>query len=115
MILKKTLLATAAFVTATAGLNAGAPPTVMFLPDKAWCNAHEYVTKSERNGKVRITENYDEALTYDVSNPKADHALLTSFCPRHPESCNISAKHAAAIIGLRIFIGLLALFSEFVA
>ena len=69
MILKKTLLATAAFVAATAGLNAGAPPTVMFLPDKAWCNAHEYVTKSERNGKVRITENYDEAfLNTDLKN-----------------------------------------------
>lgn len=46
----------------TFALSAGAPPTVMVLPDKTWCNAHDYVDRSERNGRTRITENYEEAF-----------------------------------------------------
>lgn len=50
-------------------VEAGAPPTVMFLPDKTWCNANNYVDRKEHNGKVRITEKYDEAfLNSDLKN-----------------------------------------------
>lgn len=50
-------------------LCAGAPPTVMFLPDKTWCNVNGYVVTSERNGKTRITKKYDEAfLNPDLKN-----------------------------------------------
>ncbi len=49
--------------------TAGAPPTIMFLPDKTWCNANNYVDRVEKNGKVRITEKYDEAfLNPDLKN-----------------------------------------------
>lgn len=69
MKLSKLALATAVAVTTAFSLSAGAPPTVMFLPDKAWCNANNYVDRSERNGKTRITEKYDEAfLNTDLKN-----------------------------------------------
>lgn len=69
MNIKKLLLTAAASIAAALTLNAGAPPTVMFLPDKTWCNANGYVTTSERNGKTRITENYDQAfLNSDLKN-----------------------------------------------
>ncbi len=49
--------------------TAGAPPTIMFLPDKTWCNANNYVDRVAKNGKVRITEKYDEAfLNPDLKN-----------------------------------------------
>lgn len=52
-----------------AGMNAGAPPTVMFLPDKTWCNQNNYVDRFEKNGKTRIVERYDEAfLNTDLKN-----------------------------------------------
>lgn len=39
------------------------------MPDKTWCNANNYVERSERNGKTRITEKYDEAfLNSDLKN-----------------------------------------------
>lgn len=69
MTLKKFLLSATAAIAATLTLNAGAPPTVMFLPDKTWCNANNYVERSERNGKTRVTEKYDEAfLNSDLKN-----------------------------------------------
>lgn len=65
----KYLIAAVVAVISVMTANAGAPPTVMFLPDKAWCNANGYVTRSEHNGKTRITENYDEAfLNTDLKN-----------------------------------------------
>lgn len=64
----KPLLAIMASVWALSA-SAGAPPTVMFLPDKVWCNEKGYVDVSERNGKTRITENYDRAfLDPDLKN-----------------------------------------------
>lgn len=69
MRLSKIAISTAIATVSALTLNAGAPPTVMFLPDKTWCNANNYVDKSERNGKVRITEKYDEAfLNSDLKN-----------------------------------------------
>ena len=69
MTLRKLVLSAAAAIAASLTLNAGAPPTVMFLPDKTWCNANDYVDRSERNGKTRITEKYDEAfLNSDLKN-----------------------------------------------
>lgn len=66
----KTLFA-AVLLTAAGSFvaEAGAPPTVMFLPDKTWCNANGYVDRVEKNGKTRITEKYDEAfLNPDLKN-----------------------------------------------
>ena len=69
MTLKKILSAVVLSTISIFALNAGAPPTVMFLPDKAWCNANGYVSQSERNGRTRITENYDQAfLNTDLKN-----------------------------------------------
>lgn len=68
MSLKKLFLA-AAVTMAAATAYAGEPPTVMFLPDKTWCNANGYVDVSERNGKKRVTEKYDDAfLNSDLKN-----------------------------------------------
>lgn len=65
----KHLLAAAAIIAGVANAIAGAPPTVMFLPDKTWCNANNYVDRFERNGKTRIQEKYDEAfLNTDLKN-----------------------------------------------
>lgn len=69
MKLLKIALGAAACVVSAFTLNAGAPPTIMFLPDKAWCNANGYVDRSEHNGKTRISEKYDEAfLNTDLKN-----------------------------------------------
>lgn len=69
MKLSKIVLSTAVAAVSVLTLNAGAPPTVMFMPDKTWCNANNYVERSERNGKTRITEKYDEAfLNGDLKN-----------------------------------------------
>ena len=69
MKLSKIVLSTAVAAVSVLTLNAGAPPTVMFMPDKTWCNANNYVERSERNGKTRIKEKYDEAfLNSDLKN-----------------------------------------------
>lgn len=39
-----------------------APPKLMIIPDKTWCVSKGYVIETERNGKVRQTEDYDKAL-----------------------------------------------------
>lgn len=59
----KSLIPAVALLLASAAAQAGAPPTIMFLPDKTWCAKEGFVTKSERNGKTRTSENYDEAFT----------------------------------------------------
>ncbi|MDE6513591.1 MAG: hypothetical protein K2L05_05340 [Muribaculaceae bacterium] len=78
MTSKKLILGAVCALFSAVSVNAGAPPTVMFLPDKTWCNNHDYVTRSERNGKVRVTENYDAAfMDSDLSNVKTQlNALL---------------------------------------
>ncbi len=59
---KKILLSLGIAVAGTAVLSAGAPPTVMFLPDKAWCDANGFITASEHNGRTRYTEEYEAAF-----------------------------------------------------
>ena len=69
MTLKAFAISAAVAIVSAFTLNAGAPPTVMFLPDKTWCNANGCVIQSERNGKTRITENYEAAfLNPDLKN-----------------------------------------------
>lgn len=62
MSIKNIVLATASVLTFTLAVEAGTPPTVMFLPDKTWCTQNKFVTVSERNGKKRYNENYEEAF-----------------------------------------------------
>ncbi len=69
MNVSKILLSSALLIAGVLFMEAGAPPTVMFLPDKTWCNANNYVDRVEKNGKTRITEKYDEAfLNSDLKN-----------------------------------------------
>lgn len=81
MIIKRIFTAFALSFLMMLSANAGDPPTVMFLPDKTWCNANNCVTRSERNGKTRVTENYDEAfLNSDLKNVvTALNDLLTQY------------------------------------
>lgn len=78
MKLLKYLLSTVCGAVCALSSQAGAPPTVMILPDKTWCNENGYVDRTERNGKVRITEKYDEAfLNSDLTNLKTQlNALM---------------------------------------
>lgn len=62
MGIKKLLILIVVAMSLTDGINAGAPPTVMFLPDKTWCTQNGFVDVSERNGKTRYTEKYEEAF-----------------------------------------------------
>ncbi len=56
-------------LSAASSAFGGAPPTVMFLPDKTWCNANNYVDRIEKNGRTRVMEKYDEAfLNPDLKN-----------------------------------------------
>ncbi len=69
MKLKNLLIGGILTVISAASMQAGAPPTVMVLPDKTWCNANDYVTRTERNGRTRVSEKYDEAfLNSDLKN-----------------------------------------------
>lgn len=69
MELRKLILGATMVVAAAMTASAGVPPTIMILPDKQWCNENGYVTRSERNGKTRVSENYDEAfLNGDLKN-----------------------------------------------
>lgn len=69
MSLKKLLLCSAVALVGALSAQAGAPPTVMVLPDKVWCNDNGCVNRSERNGKTHVTENYDNAfLNSDLKN-----------------------------------------------
>lgn len=58
----KAVISSAVILLSASVMQAGAPPTIMFLPDKTWCNANGFVDRVEKNGKVRITEKYDEAF-----------------------------------------------------
>lgn len=59
-LLSKLLLSTA--MVCCAQIAVAAPPKLMILPDKTWCVEKGYYTETERNGKVRQTEDYDKAL-----------------------------------------------------
>lgn len=65
MKLKNFLLTLIIALTSIGLSNAGAPPTVMFLPDRTWCTKNNYVDIQERNGKKRYTERYDDAFNMD--------------------------------------------------
>ncbi len=39
-----------------------APPKLMIVPDKSWCNEKGYIIETERNGKKIIREDYDKAF-----------------------------------------------------
>ena len=62
MKLNKLAFVLAIVIMSAFGMSAGEPPTVMFLPDITWCNANNYVTTSERNGKTKVSENYETAF-----------------------------------------------------
>ncbi len=55
-------IAMMAIAITTSQMAVAAPPKIMILPDKVWCNANNYVIKEELNGRTRITENFDEAF-----------------------------------------------------
>lgn len=58
--LLKTLGVSLAMVS---GISAyAAPPTIMVLPDKVWCNSQGYVETINANGKQRIVEDYGKAF-----------------------------------------------------
>ncbi len=57
----KKILFLISFSIFSVAMFAGEPPTIMILPDKAFCNEKGYVNKSERNGKTRISEDFDKA------------------------------------------------------
>lgn len=65
MKLQKFLLTFLIVLTSIGFSFAGAPPTVMFLPDRTWCTKNNYVDIQERNGKKRYTERYDDAFNMD--------------------------------------------------
>lgn len=75
-------------------MQAGAPPTVMFLPDKTWCNEMNYVTRTERNGKTRVSEKYDEAfLNSDLKNVVTQLNTLLSENGLNPKTYGESAEN----------------------
>ncbi len=56
-----------------------APPKLMLLPDKQWCNENGYVDKEERNGRTKVTERYDDAfLNGTLKNVEAEFKSLMS-------------------------------------
>lgn len=62
MTTKKFLLTAVAVFTMAAASNAGAPPTVMFLPDETWCYKNNFYRYVEgRNGKEQVND-YSAAL-----------------------------------------------------
>lgn len=58
----KKLLGLLAFCALFAVEGNAAPPKLMLLPGKTWCNTNGYVTKNERNGRTQVRENYDAAF-----------------------------------------------------
>lgn len=71
--MRKLLSALTILFISTVAINAGAPPTVMFLPDKTWCNTNGFIKTSERNGKTRYSEMYDEAF---MQNPELKNVVV---------------------------------------
>lgn len=58
-----------------------AAPKIMIVPDKQWCNANGYVNKIEKQGKVRINENYDQAFLDEtlVNVEKELKSIMVSY------------------------------------
>ncbi len=94
MKLKNLILGAALTIASAASMQAGAPPTVMFLPDKTWCNEMNYVTRTERNGKTRVSEKYDEAfLNSDLKNVVTQLNTLLSENGLNPKTYGESAEN----------------------
>lgn len=94
MKLKNLILGAAITIASAASMQAGAPPTVMFLPDKTWCNEMNYVTRTERNGKTRVSEKYDEAfLNSDLKNVVTQLNTLLSENGLNPKTYGESAEN----------------------
>lgn len=62
MEVKKLILSMCLSVMGAGMMMAGAPPTIMFLPDKTWCQKNGFILATEHNGKTRYNEKYDEAF-----------------------------------------------------
>lgn len=58
-----------------------AAPKIMIVPDKQWCNSNGYVDKTERQGKIRVTENYDQAFLDEtlVNVEKELKSIMVSY------------------------------------
>lgn len=94
MKLKNLILGAALTIASAASMQAGAPPTVMFLPDKTWCNEMNYVTRTERNGKTRVSEKYDEAfLNSDLKNVVTQLNTLLSENGLNPKTYGESSEN----------------------
>ncbi len=94
MKLKNLILGAALTIASAASMQAGAPPTVMFLPDKTWCNEMNYVTRTERNGRTRVSEKYDEAfLNSDLKNVVTQLNTLLSENGLNPKTYGESAEN----------------------
>ena len=94
MKLKNLILGAALTIASAASMQAGAPPTVMFLPDKTWCNEMNYVTRTERNGKTRVSEKHDEAfLNSDLKNVVTQLNTLLSENGLNPKTYGESAEN----------------------
>lgn len=75
----KKLLITAFLTTFSFIISFGAPPKLMLLPDKQWCNDNGYVDRQELNGRTRVTERYDDAfLNGTLKNVEAEFKSLMS-------------------------------------
>lgn len=76
----KKLLAIFSLCAAFAFNGFAAPPKLMLLPGKMWCNANGYVTVSQRNGKEVVREDYDKAFLNDKLTmvEKEFKSLMTS-------------------------------------
>lgn len=62
MQLRNYLLSFLMALTTIGIAQAGAPPTIMFLPDVNWCTTNNYVDIKERNGRTKYTERFDDAF-----------------------------------------------------
>lgn len=84
MNIRNLLLSASLGLATSLAMQAGAPPTVMVLPDKTMCNEQGWGTTSERNGKTRFTEDYDKAfMSSDLKNVvvKLNDLLKTNGLP----------------------------------
>lgn len=76
--MKKLLSLLAATVGIGFALNA-APPKLMLLPDKTWCNEKGYVDVNERGGRTVVKERYDRAfLDQSLKNVETEFKSLMS-------------------------------------
>ena len=70
-IFLKHLLLVWVIILVSLGARAAAP-TIMVLPDKTWCTQNNFVNRIEKQGKMRVIEQYEEAFisSTDLKNVK---------------------------------------------